>query len=54
LRVFPIYDIMYVMKSKKPEIYIERKFDKTLLAWKSRDNRLPLIVEGARQVGKSD
>ena len=42
------------MKPKKPEIYIERKFDKTLLAWKSRDNRLPLIVEGARQVGKSE
>ena len=42
------------MKSKKPEIYVERKFDKTLLSWKSRDNRLPLIVEGARQVGKSE
>ncbi|MBE6397487.1 MAG: ATP-binding protein, partial [Lentisphaerae bacterium] len=35
-------------------MYIARKFDKTLLAWKSRDNRLPLIVEGARQVGKSE
>ena len=42
------------MRYKKPEIYVERKFDKTLLSWKSRDNRLPLIVEGARQVGKSE
>lgn len=42
------------MKAKKTDIYINRKFDATLVSWKSRDNRLPLIVEGARQIGKSE
>jgi len=42
------------MKNRRPELYLDRKFDKTLLAWKRKDNRLPLIVEGARQVGKSE
>ena len=39
------------MTSKKPEIYLERKFDAYLAEWKSRGDRLPLIIKGARQVG---
>ena len=42
------------MKQKKPEIFIERKIESQLLAWKANPNRLPLIVKGARQVGKTE
>ena len=42
------------MSNKKPEIYLERKFDTYLAEWKSRDDRLPLIITGARQVGKTE
>ena len=42
------------MYSKKPEIYLERKFDAYLVDWKSHADRLPLIVKGARQVGKTE
>lgn len=34
-------------------MYIKRKFDDFLLEWKSDPDRLPLIVKGARQVGKT-
>lgn len=42
------------MKSGKPELYLKRKFDNVLVGWKSREDRLPLIVKGARQVGKTE
>ena len=42
------------MRQEKPEIYLKRKFDAFLCAWKARENRLPLIVKGARQVGKTE
>ena len=42
------------MKRKRPEKYLARKFDKTLAEWKLREDRLPLLIEGARQVGKSE
>jgi len=32
---------------------MERKIEKELLAWKSRSNRMPLVIYGARQVGKT-
>ena len=32
---------------------LSRKIDNFLLAWKQRDNHLPLIVKGARQIGKT-
>lgn len=32
---------------------LERKIDKYLKAWKSNPDRLPLIVKGARQIGKT-
>ena len=34
------------MSGKKPEIYLKRKFDAYLADWKSRDDRLPLIISG--------
>ena len=42
------------MKHRKPELFLERKFESQLVAWKSNPDRLPLIVKGARQVGKTE
>lgn len=41
------------MKQRKPVVFLRRKFMDVLLAWKERNDRLPLIVKGARQVGKT-
>lgn len=40
------------MKSTK--LYLKRKFDDFLVAWKENPRHLPLIVKGARQVGKTE
>ena len=42
------------MNFKKPELYLRRKFDDFLENWKSDRRHLPLIVKGARQVGKTE
>ena len=42
------------VKAKSPILYLRRKFDAFLLEWKAREEHLPLIVKGARQVGKTD
>jgi len=34
-------------------VYFERHIDKFLMEWKNDENRKPLLVRGARQVGKS-
>ena len=39
---------------RKPELYLKRKFDDFLVEWKSNPRRLPLIIKGARQVGKTE
>ncbi len=33
---------------------LKRKIDKYLLEWKNNSNRLPLIIKGARQIGKTN
>ena len=33
---------------------LRRKIDDFLVEWKSNPNRLPLIVKGARQIGKTE
>ena len=33
--------------------YIERDIDKDLIDWKNQPSRKPLLIRGARQVGKS-
>ncbi len=33
--------------------YIERKIDNELYKWRDSDNRMPLLIRGARQVGKT-
>lgn len=35
-------------------MYLRRKIDRCLLEWKSAPDKLPLIVTGARQVGKTE
>ncbi len=42
------------MKEKRPALYLRRKFDAFLQNWKTREDRLPLIIKGARQVGKTE
>ena len=42
------------MKRKKPVVFLKRKFESFLEAWKANPDRLPLIVKGARQVGKTE
>ena len=39
--------------SKKSDIYLRRTIDKTLLEWKQSPRRNPLLLRGARQVGKT-
>ena len=33
--------------------YIEREIDKRLVEWRDSSNRMPLLIRGARQVGKT-
>ena len=33
---------------------LKRKIDDFLIEWKNNKDRLPLIVKGARQIGKTD
>lgn len=33
---------------------LKRKIDNYLIEWKSNDNKLPLIIKGARQIGKTN
>ena len=35
-------------------MYLKRKIDKYLLEWKEKEERLPLIIKGARQIGKTE
>lgn len=35
-------------------VRLRRKIDKFLLDWKNDENRMPLIVKGARQIGKTE
>jgi len=33
---------------------LKRKIDKYLVEWKNNINKLPLIIKGARQIGKTN
>ena len=35
-------------------MYLKRKIDSFLQNWKNDENHLPLIVKGARQIGKTE
>lgn len=34
--------------------YLKRKADEYLLDWKSQPDRVPLVIKGARQIGKTE
>ena len=34
--------------------YLHRKIDSYLLNWRKENNRMPLIIKGARQIGKTE
>ena len=45
---------MYYNKSKgKVIMFLKRKINDFLINWKNQDNKMPLIIKGARQVGKT-
>ena len=33
---------------------LKRKVDQYLVEWKNSDNKMPLIIKGARQIGKTN
>ena len=35
-------------------MYLKRKIDDDLLEWKNQEDKLPLIIKGARQIGKTE
>ena len=37
----------------KKDVYFERKIDSALRSWAKEEDRKPLLLRGARQVGKS-
>lgn len=41
------------METSNDEIYLKRKLDSYLIDWKANPDRKPLIIKGARQVGKT-
>lgn len=42
------------MNLKNPKLYLKRKLDAFLVEWKENQRHLPLIIKGARQVGKTE
>ena len=36
------------------DIYLKRKIDSFLLNWRKEESRMPLIIKGARQIGKTE
>lgn len=45
---------MIVLKKGGGSMYLKRKIDEYLLEWKKNEERLPLIIKGARQIGKTE
>ena len=45
---------MIALKKGGGSMYLKRKIDEYLLEWKRNEERLPLIIKGARQIGKTE
>ena len=52
IKMQELCDIIYIEGDRMPRL--TRKIDKYLIDWKNDKNRLPLIVKGARQIGKTE
>ena len=35
-------------------MYLKRKIDDYLIQWRKKENKYPLIIKGARQIGKTE
>ena len=44
---------MIALKKGGDSMYLKRKIDEYLLEWKEKEERLPLIIKGARQIGRA-
>ena len=42
------------MADIQTDLYLKRKIDSFLLEWKNKPYHKPLIVQGARQIGKTE
>ena len=42
------------MRPKRPILYLRRKLDAFLRCWRAREDHLPLMLKGARQVVKTE
>ena len=52
LKSLEFCDIIYTEVKKMSRL--RRKIDQYLIDWKNDKNKMPLIVKGARQIGKTD
>ena len=44
----------YYLDARRRSMYIRRKIDAYLIKWRQNTDRLPLIIKGARQTGKTE
>lgn len=49
----PLFLFIFCDNLENMEIEIKRKIDSYFTEWKKNEKRLPLIIRGARQVGKT-
>jgi len=47
-------NVRIASKGKNAMRYLKRKADNFLMEWKSQEDRLPLVIKGARQIGKTE
>ena len=52
LKLLEFCDMIYI--EVKNMSRLRRKIDQYLIDWKNDKNKMPLIVKGARQIGKTD
>ena len=45
---------MWYTNTEGDNMRLKRKIDKYLIEWKKSKNKMPLIVKGARQIGKTE
>ena len=48
-----VHNTLVFYQGRRYSTKVDRKLDKTLTDWKNRTNRKPLVIRGARQVGKT-
>lgn len=54
IRLFFVYNCFTKQLPEEIKMYLKRKIDAFLQEWKGNPNRKPLIIQGSRQVGKTE